>query len=36
MKGKKPVKPSYVEPKRPKMPNSNSEKGKPLSNKKAK
>lgn len=32
----KAVKPSYEEPMRPKKPNSNSDKGKPLSNDKAK
>lgn len=32
----KPVKPSYEEPMRPKKPNSNADKGKPLSNNKAK
>jgi len=32
----KPVKPSYEEPMRPKKPNSNSDKGKPLSNNKSK
>ena len=36
MKDKKPVKPSYEEPKRPKMPNTNGDKGKPLSNAKSK
>lgn len=33
---KKPVKPSYKEPMRPAKPNSNADKGKPLSNNKSK
>ena len=34
--GSKPVKPSYEEPMRPKKPNSNADKGKPMSNQKSK